>query len=223
MCHVIATADLHGRLPSIQACDLLLLAGDICPSGSLQQQRGWLDTSFRKWLEEIPAQEVVTVAGNCDYLFEKAPELVPKNLRMHYLENTVLPVRGLVLFGCPWQLPFHGVFNKKEKELEALYAKIPQEVDIVISHGPPFGILDQVKYFSEELGEEVLLHTGSLALRKRLLQLHPQLMVFGHIHGAQGQVDLEGRLCANVALIDEDGDITQKPQSFYLRAREAGF
>ena len=64
MINIIAVSDLHARLPNIPPCDLLLIAGDICPDGSAMTQAKWLDTSFRAWLEKIPAKEIVGIADN---------------------------------------------------------------------------------------------------------------------------------------------------------------
>ena len=64
---VCATADLHGWLPPISPCDLLLIAGDICPP---TDQRHWLDTNFRTWLVDSPARHVVATWGNNDVVPE---------------------------------------------------------------------------------------------------------------------------------------------------------
>ena len=57
---ICAVSDLHGQLPDIPKCDLLLIAGDVCPvtNHSLDFQEHWLDTEFRWWLKKIPAKKI---------------------------------------------------------------------------------------------------------------------------------------------------------------------
>ena len=105
MINIIAVSDLHSRLPDISPCDLLLIAGDICPDGLAVTQAKWLDTSFRAWLERIPAKEIVGVAGNHDKIFETSPHLIPQGLRWHYLQDNSVKLFDLNIHGTPWQLP----------------------------------------------------------------------------------------------------------------------
>jgi Icc-related predicted phosphoesterase len=209
MIRILAISDLHGQLPDIPPCDLLLIAGDICPDGSKAFQAKWLDTSWRNWLEKIPAKEVVAVAGNHDRLFEKDLHLIPKDLRWHYLQDSSIILFGLKIYGTPWQLPFWGAFNLSDKLLETVYEKIPDGIDIVISHGPPFGLFDEVPSYLE-----TPLHTGSLSLRRRLLKVKPKLVVFGHIHCSFGQTNLEDVLFANVSLLNNEMEMVHSPVAF---------
>jgi Icc-related predicted phosphoesterase len=159
----------------------------------------------------IPAKEVVFIAGNHDQVFKKAPHLIPQGLRAHYLQDRSLSLFGLKIYGTPWQLPFWGSFNLTDKRLEKIYEEIPYDTDILISHGPPFGIHDQVP---QEL--EMPLNTGSLSLRRKLLQVKPKLVVFGHIHCSFGQTLIENTLFANVSLLNNHMQITHAPVEFLL-------
>lgn len=184
MVSIIAISDLHGNLPDdLPSCDLLLIAGDICPSGSSSSQALWLDTTFRHWLEQSKATHVVGVAGNHDKIFEAKPHLVPSSLKWHYLQDQSIELFGLKIYGTPWQLPFYGAFNMNDKMLVSRYSTIPKSTDIVVSHGPPFGICDEVQSYLD-----TPYHTGSLALRNKLLEIQPQLVVFGHIHEGYGNL-----------------------------------
>src|SRR4051812_12302796 len=100
-----ALSDLHGTLPEIAPCDLLLLGGDLCPvtDHRLSYQADWLDTTFRRWLEQVPARRIVAVAGNHDLVFEKAPYLLPRDLPWTYLQDSGCTWEGLQLYGTPWQ------------------------------------------------------------------------------------------------------------------------
>src|SRR5688572_27331064 len=76
---IVCTSDLHGHLPTIEPCDLLLIAGDICPrphpSGTFPRQ--WLTNPFGAWVQKTPAAERVLVWGNHDWIAEQTPHLVP--------------------------------------------------------------------------------------------------------------------------------------------------
>jgi len=206
MTRIIATSDLHGILPAIPECDILILAGDICIEGSLTDQEKWLDTTFRNWLDRLPAKEIVLVAGNHDYLFEQTPNRIPENLRVHYLKDQIVTLFNISIYGSPWQLPFYGAFNLSEGRLRAIYAQIPEHTDIIVSHAPPYGICDSIN------GEA----TGSRSLRERIFQIKPKLCIFGHIHSAFGIHKEEGILFANVAYLDNDLNVQNKPNTFSI-------
>lgn len=222
MVHITATSDLHGNLPDISPCDLLLLCGDLCPDGSPEFQAEWLNGPFREWLDTIPCKEIVGIAGNHDLIFGQAKSLVPKQLRWHYLEDSLIECFGLKIYGTPWQLPFWGVFNKNDNELVEQYAAIPSTIDVLISHAPPFGIFDEIP-LSPSTDPEFLHdndlsfdHAGSISLRRRVLELKPKLFVCGHIHCSVGICTIEDTIFANVSLVNDDLDITNRPASFEI-------
>lgn len=206
MVSIVAISDLHGHLVDIPPCDILLIAGDICKEGSPLTQAEWLNTLFSDWLHQVPAKHIIGVAGNHDRVFESHSTLISKDLPWHYLEDTSIEVMGLHIHGTPWQLPFWGAFNKADKALIEHYTSIPKETDILISHGPPFGICDQI-YMQEDLPY----HAGSLALRNKILEIAPQLVVFGHIHEAHGTHQIGPTLFANVSLVDDNINVIHEP------------
>lgn len=209
MIRIIATADLHGELPDIPECDLLLIGGDVCPDGSLAFQAKWLDSKYRNWLQTIPAKEIVGIAGNHDLIFEKAEHLVPHGLRWHYLKDSAIELYGFKIYGTPWQLPFWGAFNLNEEKLAKQYTTIPQDVDILISHGPPHGIFDEVPLHTGGIQ-----HTGSLALRNKVFEIKPKLCVYGHIHCSFGICKLDEIVFANVCLLNDEMEVTNQPVLF---------
>jgi Icc-related predicted phosphoesterase len=215
MTKIVATSDFHGKLPFIPECDILLIAGDIC-SGSLGSDQGtWLETKFRPWLDSLHTKHVVAIAGNHDHIFETTPHLIPKDLKWHYLQDSFVVIENLTIYGTPWQLPFWGAFNLSDGRLEEVYKKIPDNADIIISHGPPQGIKDEIiRKFSDS--KTSIIHTGSLSLRKRVLEIKPKLCVFGHIHEAYGKVEENGITFANVSLVDDELKIAHEPMVFEL-------
>lgn len=217
MTRIVALSDLHGFLPEIPPCDLLLVAGDICPvrDHSLDRQALWLDTSWRSWLEQVPARQIVGIAGNHDFIFERAPERVPTGLRWTYLQDAGCTMEGLSIWGTPWQPYFRNwAFNasaagvRGEMFLAEKWAMIPSGVDVLITHGPPLGYGDLTTD-----GHRV----GSASLHDRAMAVHPKLHVFGHIHESHGRWKMPcGREVANVTLVDESYRARHKPMEFRL-------
>jgi predicted phosphodiesterase len=123
---------LHGKLPLINPCDLLIIAGDITPGGDIRKQALFLDTTFRYYFENIQARNIIYIAGNHDTIFQKAPELVPQDLKATYLQDSMVEIFGFKVYGTPWQLPFYGAFNASEQQLKSMYDKIPS-CDMLIS------------------------------------------------------------------------------------------
>lgn len=226
---IVTISDQHGYLPEIPPCHLLLIAGDICPDfihGPIsskplgtrnQQQADWLDSEFRTWLWNQPAAKIVGIAGNHDFVFDKGKDLVPADLPWTYLEDSGTTVNKLKIYGTPWvpNLP-NWAFHQREENLELCFELIPDDTDILITHGPPRGTGDKVLHGN---------HVGSKALAARLENLyrppvndwgdlHPKLHIFGHIHEAPGLWEKDGRITCNTTIVDENYDLVHEPRVF---------
>jgi len=197
---IIAMSDLHGILPDeVPACDLLLLAGDLCPieNHTLLFQRDWLDREFRRWLERQPALKIIGVAGNHDLIFEHAPELVPRDLPWTYLQDSGSTCAGFKIWGTPWQPWFFDwAFNGRPEQLQKIWALIPDDTDILVVHGPPFGYGDAIP---ERIGVR---RSGCPHLLERIRAVRPRLVVFGHIHEGRGQWQIGDTTLANVTMVN---------------------
>jgi Icc-related predicted phosphoesterase len=210
---IVAVSDLHGILPSVPSCDLLLIAGDICPVGNhdLDYQASWLDTDFRAWLKSQPARQTVFVAGNHDFIFQNLPEQVPQNLPAVYLEDSAFHWNGLTIWGTPWQPWFHDwAFNLYEPQLKEKWDLIPPPTDILVVHGPPQGYGDGVP------SRQGVRRTGSPSLLARIETIQPKLVVFGHIHEGRGQWQVGKSTLANVTLLNEKYEPVYEPFVFEL-------
>ncbi|NBO90811.1 MAG: metallophosphoesterase [Planctomycetia bacterium] len=198
---ICAVSDLHGHLPDVPRCDLLLIGGDICPTADHDPlyQASWLDTNFRAWLDQIPARHIVGVCGNHDFIFEQLPEAVPIALRWTYLQDSGCEIEKYKVWGTPWQ-PwfFNWAFNLEEEDLETRWAMIPKDTDILVLHGPPRGYGDQVQRGSH------IENTGSPSLTERIKRIQPKLAIFGHIHEGRGEYRLGKTILANVSILDEE-------------------
>jgi Icc-related predicted phosphoesterase len=197
---ICAASDLHGILPIIPTCDLLLLGGDLCPLANheIEFQAQWLDTTFRAWLQGVPARHIVGVCGNHDFVFEQLPEAVPRDLRWTYLQDSGCEIEGFRVWGTPWQPWFFDwAFNLYEDDLAEKWAMIPEDTDLLVLHGPPFGYGDAVERRSGEIE-----HTGSPSLLARIRAIRPQLAIFGHIHEGRGEYRDGETILANVSHLD---------------------
>jgi Icc-related predicted phosphoesterase len=190
---IACISDLHGYLPDPPDADLLLLAGDYCPV-SRREQRGWFATKFAPWLEKISKRmPVVGIAGNHDWFFQDHND---EPLNWTYLQDSSVTVNGLRIYGSPHtQIFYDWAFNLDDAHRRLKWAIIPEDADILLLHGPPYGIGDQIHPGGE--------HLGCRALRFRIAQLQLKLAVFGHIHGGHGQYELGNTKCINAAHVDE--------------------
>jgi Icc-related predicted phosphoesterase len=211
---IVAVSDLHGMLPEVPPCDLLLLAGDLTPvrNHGLEYQADWLGGEFRRWLARQPARKVVGVAGNHDFLFQQAPRRVPADLPWTYLQDALTEWEGLRIYGTPWQPWFFDwAFNLSEEELRSKWEMIPAGVDVLVLHGPPYGYGDGVP----ERGGAVR-RCGSPSLLRRIEEVRPKLAVFGHIHEGRGEWRLGPTVLANVSLVDGAYRPVHAPWEFEL-------
>ncbi len=210
---IVAVSDMHGFLPDIPPCDLLLIGGDITPvrDHGIAYQAEWLDTNFRFWLENVPARKTIGVAGNHDFIFQEAPDRVPRGLRWTYLQDSGAEFEGLRIWGTPWQPWFYDwAFNLHEPELVTKWDMIPTGTSILVLHAPPYGYGDGVP---ERGGVR---RTGSPSLLKRIEVIVPRLVVFGHIHEGRGEWRIGPTVLANVTIVDERYDQIYPPWLFEL-------
>ena len=192
---IAAVSDLHGNLPEIPPCDLLLIAGDVYAHGrrELERQRPWADGVLRPWLEAVPARAIVAVAGNRDFLAERDAAFV-KGLPWTYLVHEQGDVAGLAIFGSPW-IPRHGngVFMDDPETHATRFDDVSGTFDVLVTHTPPLGSCDHTLAGVD---------AGSDSLARCVDRLRPRLCVFGHIHEAHGTAMRGATLCANVAIVD---------------------
>ncbi len=190
---VACLSDIHGHLPEIPDADLLLLAGDYCPT-SRNEQRFWFAQRFAPWLEGISKRmPIIGISGNHDwFLHDKNDE----PLDWTYLQDSGTTFDGMNVYGTPWQPIFHDwAFNADGNVRAEKWALIPKNTDVLVLHGPPFGIGDTSCAGGANLGCPLL--------RLRIEELQPKLVVCGHIHGGFGRYCLGETQIVNAAYVDE--------------------
>lgn len=203
MTTIVCTADLHEHLVEIPECDLLLIAGDVsfAVKGDLPTKQAFLIGEFTQWLEQVPAEEIVLVAGNHDQSIEAWG--LPPGLRCHYLQDDGIELFGLKLWGTPWQpwfndWAFNAPAHNGELFLASRFALIPTDTDIVVCHGPPRGYGDH----NGEPGDDA--NVGSTAMTDVLERIQPRLVVCGHIHSGYGRYELGETEVINASHVDND-------------------
>lgn len=197
---VCLLSDQHGNLVDVPSCDLLLIAGDICPATnhSLEFQRIWLETNYRKWLEGIDAKKKIFICGNHDFIFQT--DFMLRTYPAVYLQDSGINYENFNIYGTPWQPRFFDwAFNLDEVDLKEKWKQIPDDTDILISHGPPYGYGD----LAYDYDTKKQVHVGSPSLLERIKEVKPKLVVFGHIHAGYGIYSLDDTILVNCSLLDE--------------------
>lgn len=231
---IVFTSDTHGRLTKehLPPGDILCLAGDILPnfSRNVSVDAAAQEHALRNldtMLGETPFKHVIFVAGNHDWIFEVNKSLAKSVFKKCiYLEDSGITLEGIKFYGSPWQPWFYDwAFNfpkndggKKAKEI---WGKIPEDVDVLITHGPPKGILDQIKPALgawDSCGTRSVEHIGCPHLAEKVELVKPKIHAFGHIHGSYGKKKVGETLYLNCALCDETYSATNKPHVVELSA-----
>jgi Icc-related predicted phosphoesterase len=201
---IIAISDTHNKHNqiNIQPCDLLIHTGDATGMGREREVR-----AFAKWFEKQPALNKIYVPGNHELDLAKFlpmsktwfEEECPSGIM---LINQMVTIRGIKIFGSPVQPYFHNwAWNMYPAELATFWKRIiPDEVDILLTHGPAYGILDQVQYADGTLKPDRL---GCPSLLKRIKEVKPDIHICGHIHSGHGELHEEGTSFYNAAMCDE--------------------
>jgi hypothetical protein len=228
---IVALSDQHGFLPAVPPCDLLLVAGDICPDrfGSFPAkvapdlQARWFDAKVRPWFEAAPAAHKIATWGNHDWCGQgcdwsrDAPGTAPTaTLQILVDQATDVPasepagalVPPISVWATPWSNQFMDwAFMKEPAQLAKVYDQIPVSVDVLVSHQPPHGYGDQ----SPDHGSGRLRHLGSRELLAAIERVRPRLVICGHIHEGYGRYDHDGVPIYNVSVVDERYRLTHQP------------
>lgn len=215
---LVCVSDTHGQhwgFDSMPAGDVLLVAGDFTERGKRQEIE-----DFDFWLSRQPYRFKVVVSGNHDLRFEEFPE-ESRQLLSHanYLRDSEVNLRPSMfgrdneswkvrIWGAPWTPRFYDwAFNldRGSEKLRKVWQQVPTGVDVLVTHGPPFGILDR-----DPRADRV----GCELLRAELDRIRPRVHVFGHLHrdyGIKSLPELPGSLFVNAAICDDRYEVHRNP------------
>lgn len=209
---IVAISDVHGKWNKITIpdCDLLISAGDY----SFRGER-WMIEDYHRWLNNQKARHIISGQGNhelaveADFAGSKALAL-EECPRCHFIDEGPIEIEGVKIWYSaitPWFYDWAWNRRRTEEENKAFgggwikphWNKIPEETDVLVTHGPPYGILDVVRRPDGTPKERV----GCEDLKNRILEVKPDLHIFGHIHHSHGQVHQDGVSYYNVSICDE--------------------
>jgi Icc-related predicted phosphoesterase len=230
---IVCVSDTHGLhtimddINPLPKGDVLIHAGDCTNVGKPQQVK-----DFVEWFMNIKGfDSKIFIAGNHDFAFEKRHEphhkgdfdwyhhlMNEENLSQSdvvYLEDGEFTIdssefsRPIKFYGSPWQPEFYDwAFNlpRLGEELEKYWNMIPNDTDVLITHGPPNEIRDFVNNWRQPVR-----NVGCELLRFRVEQIKPLLHIFGHIHEAYGVEYNKDILYVNASTCTEKYTPTNKP------------
>lgn len=188
---------------------VLVHCGDISSRG---RQREVED--FVEWYEDLKFKNKLLIAGNHDFMFEDNPEealriLESKGKSITYLNDSGVEIDGIKFWGSPVTPRFFDWAFNRDADIQNHWNMIPHDTNVLITHGPPYGILD----FTLRDRKPV----GCHYLRKRLFDLRDlKVHSFGHIHEAFGQQigddeDFQGIQFVNASYLDLRYDPVNRP------------
>lgn len=223
MIRICAMSDLHGYLPEIEPCDLVLICGDIVPlriQGRTKDSYKWFSTEFKEWAMDLPCDKVIFIAGNHELSFPNHyndyKQLFYNDSKVTYLCHEGYIYKGsdgkeYSIFGTPYCKEFgNWAFMLPDPELEERYSEIPENLDILITHDAPYGVSDVLlqKECKWATGE----HIGNVPLRNAIIQKCPKYVFHGHLHSTSHEFELlENSKVVNCSLKDEFYNVLYKP------------
>lgn len=205
---ICAVSDTHAwytDLKEMPEADVFVHAGDIECYENISQVM-----HFKKWLDKLPYKRKIVIPGNHDRIVHEAQDLVRSILKdsCDFLINQEVVIDGLKFYGSPYT-PTYGYWyfmKQRGDEISREWEKIPHDTDVLITHGPPLGVLDKVMR-SKGFGENV----GCYDLARFVKQIKPQVHIFGHIHEGYGMMKKDGTRFYNVSIFNERFEFEHRP------------
>ena len=211
--NIIVISDIHTRWNEVTTsdCDILISCGDYSFRGEEQVVR-----DFHTWLSKQPAKHVISVQGNHELGVEKnfplAKQIVADiDPKIRFIDEGLVEIEGIKIW-CSAITPFYHdwAWNRyRGDEIKRHWDSIPDDIDILVTHGPPHGILDKTLNTGE--------HVGCADLKDRIDKL-PNLRYhcFGHIHEGYGQLIVGQVAYINAAICNEKYKAVNKPICFNI-------
>lgn len=185
---IVCLSDTHNSLPDLEVPDgdLLLHGGDHSRRGTLEEV-----SSSADWLGALPHPHKVLIGGNHDFcLHGRGHHGRDLFAGMTYLEDEGVEIEGLRIYGSPWT-PEYGEWAfqaARGSAMAAVWQRIPSNTQLLITHGPPYGIADMTVRG---------VRAGCEALLERVREIKPLLHLFGHIHEGYGVHSTDGTIAVN--------------------------
>ena len=181
--HISDTHGLHRRLTDLPEADVAVHSGDFTMTGSEQEA-----IDFLNWFCDLPYAHKIFISGNHDDCLYGA-NINGLDSNVHYLCNSGIEIDGVKFYGVPMFMS-DCVTDRQAKNI----AKIPGDTDVLVTHSPAYGILD----FDDNI------NYGDEQLLAKVMEIHPQLHLFGHIHAQHGITTEHGVTFSNGAIMNAD-------------------
>ncbi|TXI92182.1 MAG: metallophosphoesterase [Neisseriales bacterium] len=176
---IVCLSDTHSKHQNFEEklpaeADVIIHAGDITRIGSVQGIQVFLN-----WYAELPYKYKIFIAGNHDFALQEEKNLIRFPDNVIYLENSSVTIEEIKIWGSPvCAIDEDWAFNFNDLERRMIYNKIPTDTNIIVSHNPPYGIMDKVSMINRRKGCKIL--------RDKIKEINPKYVIFGHIHEGAG-------------------------------------
>ncbi len=220
---LVAISDTHGvhRRVSLPAGDVLVHSGDLTLNGERSVTLDFVD-----WFSDQPFKHKIFIAGNHDTWVESNNDTLQQyamDRGVHYLQGSSIVLDDMTFWGSPYTPRFMDWSFMLSSADEAIchWQNMPETVDVLITHGPPFGVLDKLVVVNSDTGvnntdklDGIFLNEENVGCRElfaRVREVAPKLHLFGHIHEGYGEIDKWGTRFINVSTMNRDYHITNQP------------
>ncbi len=182
--HISDTHGLHKRLNNLPDADIIVHSGDFTINGTVSEA-----LNFMNWFCDLPYEHKIFIAGNHDFCLYGA-EIGGLERNCHYLKHSGISIDGAHFYGIPMFI------QESVQEFEKNVRQIPKDTDVLITHAPPYGILDS----------DGMCNYGSQEILSIISDIRPRFHLFGHIHNARGlsRDKLSGTIYSNASLLAID-------------------
>lgn len=198
---IIALSDTHTEHEkvSLPDGDILIFAGDF----EIRRDRPTDLFDMIAWFSQQPHKTKIVIFGNHDFTNNLTWwELQQRFGKIYYLDNGYIIVNGLKIWGSSYSPTFMDwAWMKSDNELKEIYATIPDDTDIVVTHTPCRGILDDCGRYG---------NVGSISLRERIKEIKPKIHICGHIHNCHGKYTDGQTDYYNVSAMDDNYDVINR-------------
>lgn len=210
------THGMHDRMDHpVPDGDVLIHAGDFCGVG-----QAWEIRDFAAWMGKFPHRHKLVTPGNHDRPVEHDEATFREifaTCGIRLLINESVEIDGFRFFGSPYTPTFLNWHFMRDRgpAIRAEWDKIPEDSDVVITHGPAYGYGDLAPPWKGEPSR----HVGCLELLERLRDIRPSIHIFGHIHDGYGVTisdEIPGITFLNASICTENYRPTNRPHLFEL-------
>jgi Icc-related predicted phosphoesterase len=199
------THNKHSKI-SVPDGDFIIHCGDVSGRGYKEEI-----ISFADWFSSLPHKHKIMIPGNHDFMFEKdfdSAKNITDSRNIHLLIDSLVEIEGIKFWGSPITPWFHDwAFNRyRGSTIEHHWNKIPEGIDVLITHGPPAYMENSLSLVLE--GEDVGCGDLYNAIKRRV---KPKISAFGHIHEGYGTHHDGETLFINCSILDRRYAPKNKP------------